>query len=52
VPALWRPQVEDDELDACQAGLLETLAFIEHRSIQEEERAQAIADRLLRQMLN
>jgi predicted nucleotidyltransferase len=52
VPALWRPQVEDDELDACQAGLLETLAFIEHRSIQEEERAQAIAERLLRQMLN
>jgi len=51
VPALWRPLVEDDELDACQAGLLETLAFIEHRSIQEEERAQAIADRLLRQML-
>jgi predicted nucleotidyltransferase len=52
VPALWRPLVEDDELVACQDGLLETLAFIEHRSIKEEERAQAIAERLLRQMLN
>jgi len=51
-PALWCPSVEDDELDACQEGLLETLAFIEHRSLQEEERAQAIADRLLLQMVN
>lgn len=52
VPALWRPLVEDDELVGCQDGLLETLAFIEHRSIQEEERAQAISDRLIRQMLS
>ena len=52
VPALWRPTIEDDELTVCPEELLQTLAYIEHKSINEQERAQALAERLVQEMTN
>jgi predicted nucleotidyltransferase len=49
-PALWQPATEMDELVPCPERLLETLAYIENRSVQHQERAKAIADRLADQL--